>query len=88
MMQLQKIETMVTKAGYARKPKKQILEPPASLKAPRSPRKAGFFSFAGQAANEKAALSKTGTRFWTIPKLRVFNFAHFVSRRFKLSCLF
>jgi hypothetical protein len=40
------------------------------------------------AANEKAALSKTVSRFWTIPLLSVFNFAHFASRRFKLSCFF
>ncbi len=30
----------------------------------------------GQAANEKAALPKTVSRFWTIPLLRVFNFAY------------
>jgi hypothetical protein len=49
--------------------------------------KKGFF-ICRVAANEKAALSKTMSRFWTIPLLRVFNFAYFGPSWFKFSCFF
>ena len=79
-----------TKAGHARNPRnKETLTARSKTRSRRQGRKGtqeDFFSFAGCTANEKAALSKTVSRFWTIHLLRVFNFAYLASLRFKLSC--
>ncbi|EFI33086.1 hypothetical protein Dthio_PD0401 [Desulfonatronospira thiodismutans ASO3-1] len=87
---MNRFKNRVSKAGHARNPRnKDSLTARShalawSLKTQRSQRKAGrFFSFAGLAANEKAALSKTVSRFWTIDLLRVYNFAYLAALRFK-----
>jgi len=76
----------VTKAGFARNPRNKetiTARSPAHggiTQGRRSQRKAGSFFICHAlrviTANEKAALSKTVSRFWTIDLLRAFHFAN------------
>ena len=88
----------VTKAGFARNPRNKetiTARSPAHggiTQGRRSQRKAGSFFICHAlrviSANEKAALSKTVSRFWTIYLLRDFNFAYLAALWFKFFLFF
>ena len=57
-------------------------------RSPGKKRKGWCIFICREAANEKAALSKTVSRFWTIPLLRVLNLVYLAALRFKTFLVF